>query len=109
MTAVVKDNLKLIVFSAKRLSNLINDILDMSRLQNNDFNLQVAQHLFVSFISVKYSVVNLATQVDAALSMAQLLLKGKSIKLINDIDPQNCKLECDENRLQQILMNLIGN
>ena len=37
----VKEDLKVIVHSGKRLTNLINDVLDFSRLKNEDINLQL--------------------------------------------------------------------
>tara|TARA_R110000796_G_scaffold252631_1_gene389273 strand:- start:171643 stop:175017 length:3375 start_codon:yes stop_codon:yes gene_type:complete len=90
------DNLDMIVNSGKRLSNLVNDILDFSKLKNKD--------LALSFQPVDfYSITNLVLKISGALA------KGKSLKLIN-LTPKDIPLvDADENRLQQILYNLIGN
>jgi signal transduction histidine kinase/CheY-like chemotaxis protein len=90
------DNLDMIVNSGKRLYNLINDILDFSKLKNRD--------LVLSFQPVDiYSVTNLVLKVSESLS------KGKQLKLINSIPKDIPLVNADENRLQQILYNLIGN
>lgn len=90
------DNLDMIVNSGKRLSNLVNDILDFSKLKNKD--------LVLSFQPVDlYSITNLVLKVSGTLA------KGKSLKLINSIPKDIPLVRADENRLQQILYNLIGN
>ena len=91
-----KEDLSMIVSSGKRLSNLINDILDFSKLKNYDIEL------------IKKAV-NLRILVDIVLRNNVLWVKGKAIELVNDI-PENLPLaNGDENRLQQVLYNLIGN
>lgn len=89
-------NLKVIVSSGKRLSSLINDILDFSRLRNNDIMIQEKQ------IDLKQLVAIVMTVVKATMS-------GKNIKIINDVSQDFPYVLGDEDRLQQILYNLIGN
>ncbi len=91
-----KANLQLIVTSGKRLSNLINDILDFSKLKHQQLELQ------------KKSI-GLREQVDVVLTISQSMLAKKPIKLINKIDLDLPPVLADENRLQQILYNLVGN
>ncbi|WP_141698846.1 ATP-binding protein, partial [Candidatus Marithrix sp. Canyon 246] len=91
-----KSNLSMIVASGKRLSNLINDILDFSKLKHQQLELQQKS-------------VSLREQVDCVLTISQSMLAKKSIKLINKIDLDLPPVLADENRLQQILYNLIGN
>jgi signal transduction histidine kinase/ligand-binding sensor domain-containing protein len=89
-------NLKLIVASGKRLSNLINDILDFSKLKHQQLELQQKS-------------VGLREEVDLVFTISQSMLVKKPIKLINNIDLNIPPVFADENRLQQILYNLIGN
>ncbi|WP_298536971.1 tetratricopeptide repeat protein [uncultured Algibacter sp.] len=90
------ENLDMIVHSGRRLSNLVNDILDFSKLKNKDLNLSIQP------IDVKGLV-------DLVLKVSGALAKGKKLTLLNSI-PKNVPLvNADENRLQQILYNLIGN
>ncbi|MEL6253233.1 MAG: response regulator [Bacteroidota bacterium] len=89
-------NLQLISSSGRRLANLVNDILDFSKLKNQDLQL----HLQALDL---YSIVNVV------LTLSQPLVQGKSLSLKNDVNPTDSWVRADENRLQQILHNLIGN
>ncbi|MCB1189301.1 MAG: SpoIIE family protein phosphatase [Leptospiraceae bacterium] len=91
-----KDNLSLIVASGKRLANLVNDILDFSKLKHKELELNIQP------VDI-YSLTNLV------LLLSKPLVKGKKIKLINQIPAGIPYVLADENRLQQILHNLIGN
>ncbi|TNJ41475.1 tetratricopeptide repeat protein [Tamlana fucoidanivorans] len=90
------ENLEMIMYSGKRLSNLVNDILDFSKLKNKDLNLDVKP------VDL-YPLVNLVLKVSAPLA------KGKPIHFINTIPRDVLLVNADENRLQQIFYNLIGN
>ncbi|MCB0847301.1 MAG: response regulator, partial [Bacteroidetes bacterium] len=91
-----KEDLTMIVSSGKRLANLVNDILDFSKLKNFD-------------ISLDKKPVDLFSMVDVVIKNHLPLIKGKKLDLENAI-PQNLPAAfADENRVQQILFNLIGN
>ncbi|MBD0831711.1 tetratricopeptide repeat protein [Aestuariibaculum sediminum] len=90
------ENLDMIVNSGKRLSNLVNDILDFSKLRNSDLQLSIKP-------------VDLYAITDLVLKVSESLIKGKSIRLINSVSKEIDLVEADENRLQQILFNLVGN
>ncbi|MDM8536173.1 ATP-binding protein [Desulfobacterales bacterium HSG17] len=92
----VSTNLELIVHSAKRLANLVNDLLDFSKMKHKDIQLNVRP-------------VELKSLTDMVFLLSKPLVGDKSIALFNRI-PQNVPLvKADENRLQQILLNLVGN
>ncbi|MBF0119384.1 MAG: response regulator [Desulfobacterales bacterium] len=92
----VKDNLSLVVQSGKRLASLVNDILDFSKLKNND-------------IQIKKRPVDIHQIIEVVLFLSQPLIRGKSLKLRNEVPHDIPLVIGDENRLQQILFNLIGN
>ncbi|WP_158282290.1 ATP-binding protein [Salipaludibacillus keqinensis] len=92
----MKTNLFMIITSGRRLNHLINDILDFSKLKNNDMNLNLKK-------------VHLKEVVDVVATICQTFLKDKPIQLIHHIDDRLPPVLADENRLQQILYNLIGN
>jgi len=95
LNPAIASNLSMIVSSARRLSNLVNDILDFSKIRHNKLELQIKT---IDVFAVVETVVTL-----------NLLVNKKNLQLINAI-PQNLPPVCaDENRLQQILYNLIGN
>ncbi|MEM7179292.1 MAG: response regulator [Spirochaetota bacterium] len=89
-------NLEMIVSSGKRLSNLINDILDFSKLKNYDFELQI-------------KAVDIRSVTDFVCHLLTPLLGNKKVQLLNEIHPDTPLVFADENRLQQILINLVGN
>ncbi|MEP5338277.1 MAG: ATP-binding protein [Algibacter sp.] len=90
------ENLDMITNSGKRLSYLVNDILDFSKLKNKD--LILSQHP----IDI-YPIINLV------IKMSGVFTKGKSLSIINSIPKNVSLIDADENRLQQIFYNLIGN
>ncbi|MDR0882736.1 MAG: response regulator [Candidatus Adiutrix sp.] len=96
LTREQKYNLAIVSNSGKRLSHMINDILDFTRLRNNEIILQVKP-------------VDLKTIVDVVLVLSKPLIKGKELTLVNDIPPSLPAILADENRIQQILHNLLGN
>jgi signal transduction histidine kinase/serine phosphatase RsbU (regulator of sigma subunit) len=89
-------NLTMIVSSGKRLSALVNDILDFSKLKHKEIELQV-------------KAVGLREIVDVVLTLSQPLVAKKPVELNNAIAVDLPAAKADENRLQQILYNLIGN
>jgi len=89
-------NLNSIISSGKRLSTLINDILDGSKLKSSSLTL-----------NKKPVSINIA--VESVLSLTKTLLTGKDIKLESSINDATPAVYVDENRLIQILYNLLGN
>lgn len=93
---VVIRNLNVISSSGKRLSSLVNDILDFQKLKNRDIMLNPVS-------------VDLHEMVDVVFAVSSSLIGNKNLKLINNI-PDNLPAALgDENRMQQIFYNLIGN
>ena len=91
-----KYNLAVVSNSGKRLSNMINDILDFTKLKNGELLLQIKP-------------VDLKIVVDTVMILLKPLIKGKDLALVNAIDDSLPVISADENRIQQILYNLIGN
>jgi class 3 adenylate cyclase/CheY-like chemotaxis protein len=78
------------------LSTLINDILDFSKLKHQTLELQIKP-------------IGLREIAALVLNLSQPLIGTKSLRLINTISSELPLAAADENRLQQILYNLIGN
>ncbi|MEO6861986.1 MAG: ATP-binding protein [Microcoleus sp.] len=89
-------NLALISASGKRLSSLIDDILDFSQLKHKTIELQIKS-------------VDLREVVSVILTLSQPLVGKKNLQLINSVAAELPPIAADENRLEQILYNLIGN
>lgn len=89
-------NLSMIVSSGHRLANLVSDILDFSKMKNHELTLHLKP-------------VDLHVAVEVAMRLSAPLAQVKSLDLINDVDSRVPPALADEDRLQQILHNLIGN
>lgn len=96
LSSAAQENLNMIINSGKRLSHLVNDILDFSKLKNKDLELSKKP---VDVYAISTIVIRLS----------QPLVHDKKLKIINSIPKDIPLVEADENRLQQILYNLIGN
>lgn len=96
LSQATRTNLNLIVSSGRRLSSLVNDILDFSKLRHHKLELQLKP-------------VDIRAITNVVLTLSQPLAKSKNLRLINAIAEDFLPAQADENRLQQILYNLIGN
>jgi len=91
-----RENLSLLASSGRRLAGLINDILDVSRLRNRD-------------IRLRRQPVDMRTLANTVMTVMKPLTEGRPVLLHNDIPPSFSAVWGDEDRLQQVLYNLIGN
>jgi signal transduction histidine kinase/class 3 adenylate cyclase/ActR/RegA family two-component response regulator len=96
LSELQQKNLLLIAQSGRRLAALVNDILDFSKLKHKTIELQLKP-------------VGMREIVEVVLNLSQPLIKNKNLQLINAIPSDLTPAEADENRLQQILYNLVGN
>ena len=86
---------KLINDSLKKQFELLNDLLEWSRLQNGTF-------------SLKYETINLHNALNEVIKPLELLASQKTIKLHNEIDKE-LLLNADKNMIGLVLRNLISN
>ncbi len=96
-TEQVKNCLKKITLSSKHLLGLINDVLDMSKIESGKMTLNLDQ-------------VSLREVVDGIVSICQPQVKAKHQHFdvfIHDISTEN--VLCDSVRLNQVLLNLLSN
>ena len=96
VTDVMRQNLRTVVTSGKRLASLVDDILDFSKLKEKGLELSLKP-------------VSVQTIADIVLRITEPLLAGKDILLSNEIDRELPLAMADEDRLQQILLNIVGN
>jgi two-component system, sensor histidine kinase ChiS len=92
----VRHSLGLIVTSGRRLSTLVDDILDFAKLRNKGLTLHK-------------KVVDLSVLIDVVISLIRPLIGDKKIILENCVSDDFPGVIADEDRLLQILYNLIGN
>ncbi len=93
---LVSKNLELIQASGDRLTKLVNDLLDFSAAREEA-------------TYVKFKPVDLNSLVTLVLAVCKPLVGDKKIELRAEIDPDLPLVSGDEDRLQQILVNLTSN
>ena len=96
LTTPQQKNLDLIISSGQRLSNLIDDILDLAKLRNDMLRLDCKP-------------IRLQAIVDVVMTLLSPLTSKKSLRLINSVDVYHPPIWGDSERIQQILVNLIEN
>jgi signal transduction histidine kinase len=91
------DALKKTIDSGRHLLSLINDVLDITKIESNMLN------LFVE------SDVNIQIELETVLSTAETLLMDKPVQLIRNIPESLPLLVGDRRRIRQILLNIVAN
>ncbi len=81
--------------SGRHLLGLINDILDISRIETNN-------------ISVSKEPVLVSELIEASLSNVQLMAAGRGITIHTKF-PENVHMRADRQRIAQVLINLLSN
>jgi signal transduction histidine kinase/ligand-binding sensor domain-containing protein/serine phosphatase RsbU (regulator of sigma subunit) len=89
-------NLFMIASSGRRLSRLVDDILDFSKLKSHELEL-------------RRGAVGMREIVEIVFTLSRPLVAERDLRLINDVPPDLPLADGDENRLQQVMHNLVGN
>ena len=93
----VRDYLGKILSSSKHLLSLINDILDMSRIESGKIHLEETE------VSLSEVLHDLKTIISGQIHAKQLELYMDAMDVINE------DVYCDKTRLNQVLLNLLSN
>jgi len=93
----IKDLLNIIQDSGNHLSTVINDILDLSKIEAGEFNLKNEDFEIRGLMNSIVRLFSVQTQ-DKSISM--------NLNIDEDVP---LYINCDSNRLRQILINIIGN
>ncbi|BAY20416.1 hybrid histidine kinase [Calothrix sp. NIES-2100] len=91
-----QEYLNIIQSSGKHLLALINDILDLSKIEANQ-------------LEVEWGIVNVPTLCRNVMALVKEKAANKGLKLLFDIDPNVTTLVADSLRLKQMLLNLLFN
>lgn len=92
----MQHNLSMVVASGKRLASMVDSILDYSKLKTKNLEL-------------KKRSIDLYPVTEVVLTMSRPLISSQGIDLINKVPHDIPYVAGDENRIQQILYNLVGN
>jgi signal transduction histidine kinase/CheY-like chemotaxis protein len=92
----VIENLQIVVSEGERLTKLIDDVLDLAKIEAGKFTWNMAS------ISVKEVI-------DRAVAATASLFEAKSLELAREIAPDLPEITGDQDRLIQVVINLISN
>ncbi len=89
--------LKEAITNADHLLSLINDVLDISKIEAGSLRLFVEDN------------VNVVDEINTAVANGRVLLAGKPVALVVELDPALPTLRCDKRRIRQIMLNILSN
>lgn len=92
----VADNLNIIVSEAERLTSLINDVLDIAKMEAGKVEWQMQP-------------IDPSELLDWAANSTAGLFETNGLQLVSEIEPGLPQIVGDRNRLLQVLINLISN
>jgi signal transduction histidine kinase len=92
-----EETLNEVIASGKHLLSLINDVLDMSKIESGSLNLFIEDNI------------DLRELLDAVCSTGRVLLAEKPVKLTADIATNLPRLRADRQRIYQVLLNIVSN
>lgn len=96
LTEAQIENITLISATAKRLSILVNDLLDLSKLKRGELEVNIVK-------------MDIRSSIDLIVGMYAFLIEEKNFVIVNDV-PENLPLIlADEVRFRQIIINLLDN
>ena len=92
----ISDNLKVVISEGERLTHLINDVLDLAKIEAG---------------KMEWSQENVSMQevAERAIAATTSLFDQKSIELIKQIDTDLPEITGDKDKLIQVMINLISN
>ncbi|MEG4037189.1 PAS domain S-box protein [Microcoleus sp. S36b_A4] len=97
LTPSLQEHLQIVNRSGRHLLDLINDILDLSKIESGRMTLNPSDFAFTSLL----------TSIE---QMFQVKVQSKELQLIFELDPDIPEfVHSDEKKLYQILVNLLGN
>lgn len=97
VTEKQQDALGKVLNSGQHLLSLINDVLDMTKIQAGMMTLFVEADI------------NVNKEVETVCAAVESLFKGKSVQFVRDIDSPLPTMVGDRRRVRQILLNLLSN
>jgi len=92
----VIDNLDVVVSEGERLTKLIDDVLDLAKIEAGKFTWNMA-------------TVSISDVIERAIAATASLFEAKKLNLVREVDPDLPTVNGDQDRLIQVVINLISN
>lgn len=90
------DNIKKILTSAEHLLSLINNILDLSKIE-------------AGRMEIRYESCDLELIIDTCLHSIEPMLRSKGLQLVTQVEPDLPVIYSDQEKIKQIMLNLLSN
>ena len=91
-----KEFLNIICQESERLTNLISNLLDLSKLEAGDFKLELSD-------------VNLAEIVKKCALLVKEMASQKGVSITVELPQQSSSVKCDASKIEQVVINLLSN
>jgi len=88
--------LKIALEETQRLSKLIDDLLNLSRMESEQFKLN-------------FSIFDINEQIRRLLIAREESIESKGLQVEVDFEKEQCMVEADKDRIQQVIINLLDN
>lgn len=85
-----------IILSGKHLLNLINDILDLTKIEAGKMDILIEE-------------VNVPQAIEETINLVKVTAERRNVVINRDLDPKLNIIEADKKRFRQILFNLLSN
>lgn len=92
----IKRNLKIMKQNCNRLLRLVNNLIDITRIDSGFFEMSLQNHNIVNIIE------------EITLSVSEYI-EDKGVHLIFDTDTEEKIIACDADRIERIMLNLLSN
>lgn len=90
------ENYEKISLSGERLSNLLNDLLDLSKLESGAIDYEMRNY-------------NIDSLLNSVISEVNILADNKSLKIRSQGKDKQLNAECDKDKIHQVILNLLSN
>jgi signal transduction histidine kinase/CheY-like chemotaxis protein len=92
----VLENLGVVVVEGQRLTQLIDDVLDLAKIEAGKFTWNM-------------QTLSVAELIDRAVAATTSLFEGKPVQMVKNLEPDLPSITGDKDRLIQVVINLISN
>jgi PAS domain S-box-containing protein len=92
----ISENIRIIISEGERLTCLINDVLDLSKME-------------VGKMEWKKETVTMSAILEQAAAATASLFDAKGLELIREVEPGLPHVHCDRDRIVQVVINLFSN
>ena len=96
LNELAKRGVGIINSETERLSKMVEEMLDMSRMQSGR-------------LSISVSPVDIIAEFENTVFMMGERAKGESISIVYNMSDEECILNCDKDRMKQVFFNIIDN